>query len=160
MLTVKEKYPDGRDSVKDMLSWVENMAKTVDDGRDIFRMLIPIISQTLKYEFSDANPNSWDALKSNYMKWKTKKGYPTTVGIMTGALKRSLTTDAKTKVRKHKLEYKMNPSITGYKGRMVGQYAQYFNKARKIFIFTKTFINDNIKKQVINVWLRKFKSGK
>jgi len=151
---IVEKHPNGENSFTDVFNWVEDIKKTVSDTGAVWKTLKPLIKDSLKYEFSGANPNNWPGLSPSYIAWKTEKGFPTTIGVRTGALKESLTESAKVKETKSKLIWGANLSITGWPAQPVSEYGWKFNLKRPIYKYTKKFLNKNIKQKVVDTWLK------
>lgn len=159
---IKEKYPDGKNSVKAMLDVINKSEDLANDGRSLWAELLQPIEDAMKYEFSDANPNNWPGLKADtgYVDWKRSKGYPVTIGIMSGALKRASTSEAVVKQTKDALNWGVNPDVRGYKGKPVGDYAEYFNDktenspARPLFGFTRKWVKDNIINEAVKLWVK------
>ena len=158
MLTIFEPTPDGRRSIKAIHKFFDEMDKSVSDAKDLWKDLEPGIEKSINYEFSDANPNVWKPLTNKYLNWKIKKGYPGTIGILTGALKRAVTTDAKKEFAAKYLRWRMNTKIPGYKGKLTGEYGKYFHKARQIFRYTKSWFKNNVIKIAVKIWVDKNKN--
>lgn len=157
---IKEKYPDGKNSVKTLVDLINKSEKLADDGRPLWAELLQPIEDAMKYEFSAANPNNWPGLKPEYVNWKRSKGFPDTIGIMDGALKRAATSEAMTDLTKSALTWGVNPNVTGNKGRPVGDYAKYFHyktkhtPARPLFGFTKKWVKDNVIDLAVKLWVK------
>lgn len=150
---IKEKAPDGPGSQKKVIEWIDTGTNSMTDGAiHLWPLLRPVIEQGVKYEFSDDNPNVWTPLKPRYLAWKRKKGFPDTIGIMTGALKQAATTDAIIKENKDYLNWQVSPNVSGYKGKKTGEYAQYFARKRPLFKYTITFLSDQLRK-VFKQWV-------
>lgn len=160
-IIIKEKYPDGKNSVKSIVDLIDRSEKLADDGRPLWAELLQPIEDAMSYEFSHANPNNWPGLKPETIDWKRSKGFPDTIGIMDGALKRASTNEAVIDSTKEALLWGVNPNVTGYKGAPVGDYAQYFNDgsqdgtnpARPLFGFTKKWVKNNIIDLAVKLWV-------
>lgn len=148
-IRVNEKDPKGSRSVEALVARMTQGVKNADNVSDTLMMLVPDIQDILRFEFSDANPAGWDPLKSSYVRWKRERGYPTTIGIMTGALKRAATDDAIIEAQPQKLIYKINPSVENPETiEPVGEYAHKFAEKRPIFIYLKERMRQIVRKAV------------
>ena len=148
--TIKEKNPNGKHSVMALQKFIDDVDKRAGDMRPVWDAITPDMKQSLKFEFSNANPNSWTGLEQKYVRWKRKQGYPDTIGIATGALKGSLTDTPKIKKRKKFMRW----SPGGSDGRKVKPYAKHFDHykdgtpKRPIFGHTVKFIARTVRKAV------------
>jgi hypothetical protein len=156
MIWFSERYPNGEGSIKKILEWIDNVQTTIEDGTIVWDEMIPLIKDALKYEFSEANPNNWAPLRKKYVDWKRRKGYPDTIGVMTEALKKSLTERGISEAQKNLLKWKSDPTVEGYKKRKVGTYAQYFDDKRKVFKFTKQYLRKNVIEKISAAWREKW----
>ena len=147
-MVIREKKPSGKGSIEYIIRRINDGVKKTDNLRDVWNILEPDIKDSMRYEFSNSNPNKWERLNDKYKQWKKKKGYPITIGILTGALKKASTDSAVMKKQRKKFLYSVNMSIRGYKGKATGDYAEYFNNKRPLFGYTKNFIN-NIYKEAV-----------
>jgi len=152
MFEIKEKKPSGKGSIGYLLNRINKSVKTTENLKDVWDKIEPDVKRSVKYEFSRANPNYWAGISEEYKKWKARKGYPATIGIMTGALKIAASDKAKIKKRRKEFIYTVNPSVKGYKGKSVGAYAKYFDDERPIFGHTEKFI-DKIYKEAVRIAL-------
>jgi len=155
-IQIVEKRPKGAGSFREVRNWLQDAEKTVKDTGPIWDALIPLIRQGMRFEFSGANPNAWPGLSDKYLKWKISKGYPATIGILTGGLKQSLTDDAVIKKARKKLTWGANLSIPGYGGKTVLEYGWRFNIKRPIYKYTLGFIKRNVlqraKRHILKKW--------
>ena len=148
-IRVVEKNPTGENSIAAMVARMTQAVKTSDNMSDTLMKLVPDIQDILRFEFSDANPAGWDPLQPMYVRWKRERGYPTTIGIMTGALKRAATDDAIIDAQPQKLIYKINTSVENPDAIVpVGDYAAKFAERRPIFIYVSERIRALVKKAV------------
>jgi hypothetical protein len=136
-IKVVEKNPSGRNSIEAIKRNIRNGAVRTDDMSMAFREIVPEIQDLLRYTFSDANASDWQPLKDSYRNWKIKHGYPATIGIRTGDLKKSVSDAAKVEIGKQKMRYSYNTSIGS-----VENYAGYFNKRRPIMDYARERIDD------------------
>jgi hypothetical protein len=145
---IHEVKPTGEGSMQALIDKMTQSAKRSDDMSETFRELAKGISEDFAYEFSSANPAGWDALSPMYNNWKIQNGFPITIGIMTGALKSSLTTDAIVDAGPKQLLYKYNPGVKGHDGKSTGDYAKDFNEKRPIMDYVKKTTRTRIKEAV------------
>ena len=155
VIKIRAKKPSSKATFEYIIERLNKSARDSSDMKDVFSVITPWIRDTMRHVFSEANPSGWANLKSRYRAWKVKKGYPVTIGIMTGALRTSVSTKAITKFRKKSMLYQLNPAVSGMqrgtaKSRnvKVGKYAKYFNRRRPIFGYASEFLNDKIKEFV------------
>jgi hypothetical protein len=92
-------------------------------------------------------------LKQRYREWKESEGFPSTIGILTGALKRSVTTEALVETDRKGILWRLNPDIEGYGGQKTGEYAEDFHARRPIFGFSRAFIK-NALMNAVNKWIK------
>lgn len=147
-IKIKEKNPSGRNSIRAVAARLAKGSQRSDDVSDVFREITPYVKSVLKYTFSNANPSQWDAISDKYIAWKTKHGYPATIGIMTGAMKEAVSDSAKIEIGRLKFVYSINTSQANPRGGTVGSYAYYFNKKRNIMDYAKIRIRGTIKQAV------------
>lgn len=147
-IRIVEAEPNGEKSFKAFFDRMTYSKEKSDDMSPVFSEIIPEIQAEFRYEFSDANPADWKALTARYERWKIKNGFPVTIGIMTGALKDAITDSATVKIDKKSMVYAVNESISGYKGKLVGNYAKYFDRRRKIFPHVRDVFKKRIKDAV------------
>lgn len=153
-IKIIEAHPNGENSFKYIFDRLDKAEKNSSDMRDVWSVIIPQIRQAERYAFSEANPSGWAGLDDRYKAWKAKKGYPTTIGIRTGALKEAATSKAITKLKKKSLEYRVNPHVVArergatkkMKMTRVGQYMHYFDGKRPVFEYARDYINNFMKK--------------
>lgn len=152
MIEIREKKPRGKGSIGYIINRINKSTKTTNDLRDVWNKIEPDVKDSIKFEFSKANPNKWSSLKPEYKAWKARKGYPITIGVMTGALKSAASDNAKIKKKRKEFLLTVNPNVAGYKGKKVGAYAHYFDSKRPMFGHTKNFIN-KIYKEAVRITL-------
>src|SRR4030042_1380412 len=141
-----EKRPVWRGSFQYIINKLGELKRGSDDMTDVWRAITPDIKEIMAYTFSDANPNKWSKLTAKYRNWKIKHGYPATIGILTGALKKSLVDDPDIKLLKQKMIYKYNENITGYGGKKTSDFAEYFNAKRNVMSYPRVKLNEIIKR--------------
>ena len=149
---IHEINPNGEDSIKSILNWIENKKQKATNPKGLWNELIPEIKQSIKYELSSSNPNDWPTLSPEYLQEKREKGWPDTIGVATGSMKKALTDEAKVKVAKDYLLWAINEDIRGNEGERVGDYAQDFDTFRPLFKQTIRFVNKIIQK-AISKWM-------
>jgi hypothetical protein len=138
-IRIFEPEPDGKNSFNALMERMNQVAKRSDDMSDTFKELTPGIRDEFRYEFSDDNPAGWKELSSRYWFWKKNQGYPTTIGIMTGALKSAVTDNADVTIGQKEMVYAVNDSV---------DYAQDFNEVRKIFPYVREKVRALVKSAV------------
>jgi len=155
VIKIQAKKPGGKATFEYIIARLEKGARDASDMKDVFSVITPWIKDTMRHVFSEANPAGWAKLTTKYRAWKAKKGYPVTIGIMTGALRTAVSTKAITKYKKKSMLYQLNPAVSGMqrgtaKSRnvRVREYAKYFNRKRPIFEYAKEFLNKKIKEFV------------
>ena len=153
-MQIREKRPDGRGSVKEVMKWWGNIDANMNDARPLWDSLEPGIKQALRYTFSGANPSRWPMTTQKHRDWKAKQGFPATIGYMTGELMRAFAESPKVKKKKKFMFWDYDKSRAGYKGKQVGEYAIYFNRTRNIWTYTKLWL----KRSVIDIAVRKWLS--
>jgi len=142
---IYEADPTGEHSFAAIKQHIEEGVKSSEEMEEVFIAISKDIRLALVYSFSEANPNNWEAITAKYREWKTEHGYPETIGIMTGALKKSLTEDAVVETTKKSLLYTYNEEeINPRTEKTVGEYAIYFNNKREIMGFAESFIQEII----------------
>ena len=149
---IHEKNPNSDGSIKSILSWIDDKKQKATDPRGLWNELIPEIKQSIKYELSSGNPNDWPALSPEYLQEKREKGWPDTIGVATGSMKKALTDEAKVKVAKDYLFWGINEEMIGNEGERVGDYAKDFDAFRPVFKYTIAFVNKIIQK-AISKWM-------
>lgn len=149
---IVEKVPNSKSSVKAALEWVGTPLYKSEDATALWEKLIPELRQSVAYEFSDANPNSWAELSPGYLEEKRELGWPETIGVATGALKRAVTVNAEIIAAKDHLTWGVNDNEPGHDGMKVGEYAYDFHGTRPIFQKTKSFLRSVFKRSV-EKWL-------
>lgn len=142
-MKITEKRPGGRGSFKEVFKWWSNIDKNMTDATPYFRALVPGIKQSLKFTFSDSNPAGWPMTSQKWRDWKTKNGYPATVGVMTEGMKRAFSVTPEVNITKQKLHYTFDGSETGYKGKPVKEYAPHFNRTREILKYARKWLKKN-----------------
>jgi hypothetical protein len=152
MISIVEKHPDGNNSVKSILSWIDDVDTRAADARGVWKMLIPDLKQAVKYEFSDANPNDWPALSDDYREQKISEGWPATIGVRTGGLKKAASDEAKIKMTQNALSWGVDETVFNAEGEAVGNYAHDFHENRPLFGFTAKYINESIDEAIMN-WI-------
>lgn len=152
MISIVEKHPDGKNSVKAIVEWINDVDSRAADARGVWNMLIPDIKDAIKYEFSDANPNDWPPLSKEYLEQKINDGWPATIGVRTGALRKASSDDAKIKMAQNSLSWGVNEEVFNAEGEAVGNYAYDFHSNRPMFGFTVKYINESIDEAIIN-WI-------
>jgi len=152
---IREKNPNGKHSVAALQGFVSDVNKRAADLRPVWDAITPDMKQSLKFEFSNANPNGWAGLEQKYVSWKRKQGYPDTIGIMTGALKKSLTQTPKIKKRKKFMIWKPDGNVEGFEGKKVKTYMGFFNAKRPIFGHTVKFIARTVRKAVFKYVIKR-----
>lgn len=153
---IVEKHPNGKNSFKSFEDILDRNISNSKNMRPVFKRLVPVIKEAERYAFSEANPSGWPALKAQYKNWKISKGYPSTIGIRTGALKIAATDKAIVNAGRKRLTYGLNPATRGIqkgatakqKNKRVGEYAHYFNERRPIFEYAAKYINDLTKRMI------------
>lgn len=159
-----EPEPSGSKSIRAALKWFESIEQKSNDATPLWKALTPGIKKAVNYEFSEANPNKWAPISDRWKNWKNQHGYPTTIGIRTGSLKRAVSDDAKVEYLPHKMNWMLNESIdAGNWGRIdqvgdspfgpntdkvVGDYAHKFDEGRHVFIYTFEFIQVTLRNAV------------
>ena len=148
VIRIFEKEAQGGSMFETLVNRMQDGSRRSDDMRDTFLEIAGQIKDELTYEFSEANPAGWGDLSDKYKQWKTRHGYPVTIGIMTGALKESLTDSAVIDAQPKRLTYTYNESTRNAKGQSVGEYAKFFNAEREIMPHIKDRINEITKDAV------------
>jgi hypothetical protein len=159
VIKIYESAPGGKGSFQALLKRMSQVEQNADDMSTTFKKIIPDIKAAFRYEFSEANPSGWKALSKKYRQWKIDNGYPATIGIKTGALKRALVEEPMIKIDKRSLIYGVNDSMTNEDGENVGDYAKEFNRQRKIMPYVKKFIRGIVKSAVAAAIKRGFTNG-
>lgn len=152
-MKIVEKRPDREGSIKAVIGYIEGKGTFFSSGKRLWKLLIPDIRQSVRYEFSDANPNVWKSLNTKYLDWKTQHGFASTIGVMTGTLKRALTDRADITIEKKKLVWAVNENLRGWEGKRVGAYAKYFHKKRPIFQATRLYLKRTLL-SALKKWVR------
>ncbi len=146
-IRIYEKKASGSASFDEVKRWIENIAKRADDARDPFTAIAKDTKEALTYSFSNSNPSKWAAISDSYKSWKSKHGYPVTIGIMTGALKSAMTDQAKVTIEKKRFIYGLNENVTNpYSKKKTGEYATKFNEDRNILDWSRKLIQRNVNK--------------
>jgi len=146
VITVKEKSPSGKNSFVAVSKWLnDNTYKMATDTPALWAQLKPEIKQAMAYTFSDANPAGWPGLKPSYVRWKAKFGFPGTIGVMTGALKESVTNQAKVSESSKYLNWALG-SVTNEFGENTKIYGPKFNERRPIFKYARKFLKGIFRK--------------
>jgi hypothetical protein len=145
---VIEPAPEKGGSIKHFHNWINDVEKAIDDSKDLWKLLDSDIVKAVNYEFSEANPNSWKQLSQAYFTEKTAKGFPETIGVRTGSLKRAAAEDAIREYGKGVLGWAVNNNVTAgafgsLKNLRTGDYAEEFNELRPIFVYSV----DHIKRE-------------
>lgn len=153
MIRIREKSPNGPGSIQYVLNFIKNKRQKASDLKKVWDLLEPEINQSVKYEFSEANPNKWEKDSPSWIAEKTSQGYPATTGIYTGALKRAATDEAIKKKTNNTFYWAVNESVVNDFGDSVGDYAGHFAEDRPIFKYTQKFIVGVIKK-AIRQWIK------
>jgi hypothetical protein len=152
-IRIIEKAPDSRNSINGIFQWIRNKGLRADNMTPVWTELESLINDSVKYEFSEANPNSWPAISESWKQEKMEQGKPVTIGIYTGALKRAASDDAIIKKSDVSLYWGLNEDVNNDFGELVGNYAADFNETRPLFQYTGKYIKSVIKK-TIQQWLR------
>jgi hypothetical protein len=121
--------------VKRVTQWIESIGV---DKRQLWNTMEPVIREQMNREFSDENPNRWKALSPHYLQEKLAAGFPATIGVRTGNLKRAATDAAIVEKREEFMVYTINP---GMDKSDEGPYFEDFHAKRKIFRHTTPYIN-------------------
>lgn len=150
---ILEPSPEKGGSVQYFVKWMKDVNVSIENTDVLWKSLDDDIIKAINYEFSDANPNRWNQLSQKYFVEKTAKGFPETIGVRTGSLKRAATTDAIKDYKKGIMEWAVNQNIQSgafgsLKDKRVGDYDHYFNEVRPIFIYSIDFIEVEGKKAV------------
>ena len=145
--------PTGKNSIQSLKKWFDDFEKDVSDTRSIWKELTPDIKKAINFEFSEANPNKWDAISEKYKATKIRQGFPSTIGVRTGSLRSAAGENADVVYKPLGLEWSVKESITSgqfgsLKNTTVGDYAKWFNKNREMFIYTSKWLSDIGKKAV------------
>jgi hypothetical protein len=148
--------------------WFENVKKGIGDARPLWIAMLPKIQEFTSYEFTSRNPNQWERISSKWQQWKVDHGFPATIGVYKGKLKKGAVDNAIIKVDEKQLIWKLNETnvvsdpYKSVKGRQSGggyAYAQVFNKKRPIFkatvfrLNTDTYLKGLTFKSA-NAWIR------
>jgi hypothetical protein len=152
-MEIREKRPDGRGSVKEVRKWISAIDKNMSDATPLWKSLTPGIKQALRFTFSDSNPSAWPMTTQKHRDWKTRHGFPATVGVMTEALKEAFSETPEIMTTKKKLEYTFDKSRSGYKGKPVIEYAWRFNEKRPILKYTMTWLRKRVLDVAVKTWL-------
>lgn len=147
-----EPAPGSEQSIRSVMDWVSRAEERADNAEHLWESLIPTIRQSIKFELSDANPNSWPKLSPRYLDYKREMGWPLTIGVATGAMKKALTTNAKIKTTKDYLIWGIDGDAIGHDGMRVGDYAPDFHSVRELFGYTIDFIQQVIR-DAITRWI-------
>lgn len=142
VIKIHEKRPTGKGSFDSVLQSIRKGEQSASDMRGVWPGIIEDLRDAMRFSFSESNPGKWGKLKDPYRNWKIKKGYPATIGIRTGDLKKSFTEDARTKIERLKFSY------TYGSGKTVSEYAQHFSNKRPVFNYARAYIN-KISKQAV-----------
>lgn len=160
-LFIHEKEPNGDGSIKQTLKWVEDITANVSDPTPFFKGLVPDIKDALRFTFSEGNPNQWIPLGAKYKAWKATSGFPVTIGILTGAMKRSWVETPEISMIKKKMKYTFDKTEVGYQGKPLVEYIDKFNEKRPILPYSIRWIKKNMKKVALDVktmWIAKNKT--
>lgn len=152
-MKITEKRPDGRGSAKEVRKWLSNIDNNMSDATPLWKALVPGIKQALRFTFSDSNPGSWPMTSQKHRDWKAKHGFPTTVGVMTEALKNSWVKTPDVTIRKKKLSYTFDKSESGYKGKPVLDYIIHFNRFRNILKYTRGWVKNRVVAVALKSWM-------
>jgi len=147
-IEIKEIKPSGRSVINHLIERMGDMSRRSDDVSEALGKIREYMRDAFKHEFSSANPAGWKALTAKYKNWKASHGYPVTIGIMTGALKDAMTSDAIIDIGPKSLTYQMNAGTIGYKGKPVGEYAKYFNGGRPVVPHVADAVRGKIREAV------------
>lgn len=131
---------DSKDIIN-VFGWIE---KAGTNTFKLWKRVIPILREQAGREFTDENPNQWKALKPGYLKWKAEKGYPLTIGVRKGYLKRAATSNAIIIETESTLEYKVNHSLAFEAENK--DYFRKFHEKRPIFNHSKRYLSGTYRK--------------
>ncbi|PKL35870.1 MAG: hypothetical protein CVV44_20350 [Spirochaetae bacterium HGW-Spirochaetae-1] len=151
-----EQAPNSKTSLKAAQEWVGTPLHRSQDAQGLYEQLVPELRQAVAYGFSDANPNNWAELSPGWLDEKRERGWPETIGVATGALKRAATVNAQIAVTKTHLTWGINENESspghGIDGWTVGDYARDFHAVRPIFKSTMAFLR-SVYKKAAQKWL-------
>lgn len=75
----------------DVDEWFRRIGSRVSDFSEYFKdRAIPILQEEFEKTFAQQGRPPWAPLSPRYRDWKARKGYPTVIGIKTGAMKQAL----------------------------------------------------------------------
>jgi hypothetical protein len=120
--------------------WIETRG---NNTTKLWKAVTPIMRKQVEREFSDENPNRWKALSPRYLQEKLEAGYPATVGVRTGLLKRCATDKANIVYRKDYMLYSIGSQQERFSD---------FNAKRKIFKHSQRYMQA-MYKQVAQKWI-------
>ena len=147
----------GKDSLASLKKWFDDFSKDVSDTRSIWDDLTPDIKNAVDSEFSDSNPNKWDAIQASYKATKVRQGFPATIGVRTGSLRDAASKYAEIVYKPLGLNWALNENISSgqfgsLENKTTGDYAKYFNdeeyQGRTIYVYTLKWLEDIGKKAV------------
>lgn len=152
-VNIHEKQPNGAASIAAIKKKLQGIVYITDDIKSYHAILKREAQKAFRYTFSDANPNHWTAISPTWAEFKASKGYPTTIGIMTGALKTAFTDAARVESDRNRFRYQFDKSVVNpYSGpgmfssfgkggaKTVGEYAESFDARRPIMNYAESYM--------------------
>lgn len=143
-MIVIESKPSDKHSIDKAARWIKDVGAASEDASRLWKSWTPDIMQSVKYEFSDSNPNAWKGLSPRYEWWKTKQGFPSTIGVQTGALRAAASEKADITYDRTWMRWTINGRNTGglwgTSDKKVEDYVGDFNAIRPIFGTTLKYI--------------------
>lgn len=157
MLKIVEQNPGGKGSIVSAMRWIDRFGEYASDARNLWPDLEPDVEKSVKYEFSDANPNDWKPLSVNYLRWKRRMGFPDTIGVATGTLKMAATDQAVKDHTAQRMRWSVNTTVqNAFEHVSVGEYAYKFHAKRPIFGKTKDFLKSTLR-EAVRKWVKRGK---
>jgi len=141
-----------KNNIDDVIKWVEDKTKTLDDKKPIWNILEKITQDNVADEFI-SNKNDWKPISQSYRQEKIEQGWDERVGIRTGGLLWASTEGADVTTTNDRLEWAVNLNHVNSEGEKVGDYAFRFNEIRQQFQYSKNYLK-KLYKQAINKWIK------
>ena len=138
-----------------VIDWLEQVKRGSGDARMLWRAVLPKVQKEFieGAQFSSHSNvgKGWKSLTPKYKRWKSKNGFQTVIGVMTGKLRKAAGTGSIVKMLPKSMTIRVDESKAVRKG---VAYAKYFNDLRPVYKAVPFRINSFLATDV-----KKFNTG-